>query len=342
MVTTGGHYYLFFSGNDWDSANYAVGVAICIGPLGPCSDASPSPILSSGPGVAGPGGESVFADTSGNFWIAFHAWVPGAVGFPNSRDLYLRRLTFSATGATVATPGLGPARTPPALPPAGRSPVRPDRRTAARTSSVGPRQRNSSTSPSSERSIRNVASSLKRRASSRPWSKVVASLAALRTTTSQSPESAGISSTWLPAGQDGGGRLRPPTGQSGEPVRAVADQRQIVGDGGRADAELGGDATLVDQVSLRRSSCTTRVPRTHWPRSLSGVQMMTCSTSGSSAATAAPLARASSASSSTIGHTSDAKGTKCRLRAARPATTGRGRRPRPSCSRARGRCERTQ
>jgi Glycosyl hydrolases family 43 len=105
MVTTGGHYYLFFSGNDWDSGNYAVGVATCIGALGPCSDATPNPVLSSGQGVAGPGGESVFADTSGNFWIAFHAWVPGAVGFPNSRDLYLRRLTFSPTGATVATPG---------------------------------------------------------------------------------------------------------------------------------------------------------------------------------------------------------------------------------------------
>ena len=105
MVTTGGHYYLFFSGNDWDSANYAVGVATCTGPLGPCIDANPSPILSSGPGMAGPGGESVFADSSGNFWIAFHAWVPGAVGFPNSRDLYLRRITFSATGAAVATPG---------------------------------------------------------------------------------------------------------------------------------------------------------------------------------------------------------------------------------------------
>jgi hypothetical protein len=55
--------------------------------------------------VAGPGGESVFADTSGNFWIAFHAWVPGAVGFPNSRDLYLRRLTFSGSVPAVATSG---------------------------------------------------------------------------------------------------------------------------------------------------------------------------------------------------------------------------------------------
>jgi Glycosyl hydrolases family 43 len=105
MITTGGHYFLFFSGNDWNSSNYAVGVATCSGPLGPCSDPSPSPILSSGPGLAGPGGESVFADTSGNFWIAFHAWIPGVVGFPNSRDLYLRRLTFSSTGATVAPSG---------------------------------------------------------------------------------------------------------------------------------------------------------------------------------------------------------------------------------------------
>jgi hypothetical protein len=103
MVTTGGRYYLFYSGNDWSSANYAVGVATCTGPLGPCSDASPNPILSSGSGVAGPGGESVFADTAGNFWIAFHAWVPGAVGFPNSRDLYLRHLTFAGLVPTVAT-----------------------------------------------------------------------------------------------------------------------------------------------------------------------------------------------------------------------------------------------
>ena len=105
LITTGGHYYLFYSGNDWNSSNYAVGVATCTGPLGPCADASPHPILASGPGVAGPGGESVFADTAGNFWIAFHAWVPDAVGFPNSRDLYLRRLTLSGPVPTVATSG---------------------------------------------------------------------------------------------------------------------------------------------------------------------------------------------------------------------------------------------
>ncbi len=105
MVTTGGHYFLFFSGNDWNGTNYAVGVATCTGPLGPCTDMTPGPILSGGSGVAGPGGESVFTDTSGNYWIAFDAWVPGAVGFPNSRDLYLRRLNVSGSAPTVAPTG---------------------------------------------------------------------------------------------------------------------------------------------------------------------------------------------------------------------------------------------
>jgi hypothetical protein len=84
-----------------------VGVATCSGPLGPCSEPTPAPILSSGPGVAGPGGESIFTDTSGAYWIAFHAWVPGAVGFPNSRDLYIRRLDLSGPVPTVGAPPSG-------------------------------------------------------------------------------------------------------------------------------------------------------------------------------------------------------------------------------------------
>ena len=57
-------------------------------------------------------------------------------------------------------------------------------------------------------------------------------------------------------------------------------------------------------MRFRRSSWTMRVPRTHWPRSLSGVQMITrVDARSSAAATAAPAARASSASNSTIGQT---------------------------------------
>lgn len=97
MVATGGRYLLFFSGNNWSSQSYAVGSASCSGPLGPCSDVSPAPVLATGPGAAGPGGESVFADGSGAFWIAFHAYIPGAVGYPNSRDLFIRPLDLSGS-----------------------------------------------------------------------------------------------------------------------------------------------------------------------------------------------------------------------------------------------------
>ncbi len=104
LVANGGHDYLFFSGNDWNSRNYAVGVASCTGPLGPCTESSTKPILASGDGVDGPGGESVFTDATGNFFIAFHAWVPGSVGFPNSRDLYIRHLNFSGSLPVVGGP----------------------------------------------------------------------------------------------------------------------------------------------------------------------------------------------------------------------------------------------
>ena len=55
LVTSGGRYFLFYSGNNWNSADYGVGVATCTGPLGPCTDGSPTH-----PGQhlqgAGPGG----------------------------------------------------------------------------------------------------------------------------------------------------------------------------------------------------------------------------------------------------------------------------------------------
>ena len=104
LVAANGRYLLFYSGNDWDSANYAVGVATCAGPLGPCGDTSADPILSSGDGVAGPGGESVFPDANGDFWIAFDAWNPSAVGSSNSRGLYVRSVDLSGVPSVGGPP----------------------------------------------------------------------------------------------------------------------------------------------------------------------------------------------------------------------------------------------
>jgi beta-xylosidase len=101
LVETDGHYLLFYSGNYWGSSDYGVGYATCTGPLGPCTDASPQPIVSSGSGVLGPGGASVFTDSSGSYWIAFAAWTPGEVGYPHSREFYLRRLSLSGASPSI-------------------------------------------------------------------------------------------------------------------------------------------------------------------------------------------------------------------------------------------------
>jgi hypothetical protein len=105
LVTSGGHYFLFYSGNNWNSAGYAVGIATCTGPLGPCTKPLSQPILSSSSSVQGPGGESVFTDTGGSYWVAFDGWVPGAVGYPHSRDLFLRRLDLSGATPVLEAPG---------------------------------------------------------------------------------------------------------------------------------------------------------------------------------------------------------------------------------------------
>jgi hypothetical protein len=101
LVLTGGRYLLFYSGNNWNTSNYAVGVASCSGPLGPCTEPWTQPILSSDADEVGPGGESVFTDASGSPWIAFHAWLPTQVGYPHSRELYLRKLNLSGSEPVV-------------------------------------------------------------------------------------------------------------------------------------------------------------------------------------------------------------------------------------------------
>jgi beta-xylosidase len=101
LVVTAGRYLLFYSGNNWDTADYAVGVAACSGPLGPCSEPWTQPILSGDAHEVGPGGESVFVDASGSPWIAFHAWLPNGVGYPHSRELYLRKLDLSGSEPLV-------------------------------------------------------------------------------------------------------------------------------------------------------------------------------------------------------------------------------------------------
>ena len=93
MTEIGGSWFLFYSGNNWDSADYAIGVARCAGVLGPCMEPLAEPLLGSESNLEGPGGETVFEDAQGNLEMAFQAWMPGAVGYPHPRLLFIRPLT---------------------------------------------------------------------------------------------------------------------------------------------------------------------------------------------------------------------------------------------------------
>lgn len=72
---THGAWWLFYSGNRFDSADYATGVAYCESVSGPCRDLSPVafPLVTS-PGQHAPGGLETFRDASGTFWAVYHTW----------------------------------------------------------------------------------------------------------------------------------------------------------------------------------------------------------------------------------------------------------------------------
>ena len=88
--------YLFYGGNAYFSARYAIGYATCASPLGPCSDSPNNPVLVGSGGMSGPGGPSLFSGTAG-LEMAFSAWA-GTVGYPGGgyRAMYIATVTFES------------------------------------------------------------------------------------------------------------------------------------------------------------------------------------------------------------------------------------------------------
>ncbi len=70
-----GGWWLFYSGNRFDSADYATGVAYCQRLEGPCRDTSrrPFPLVTS-PGQHSPGGLEVFRGANGALWAVYDTW----------------------------------------------------------------------------------------------------------------------------------------------------------------------------------------------------------------------------------------------------------------------------
>jgi hypothetical protein len=106
MVFAAGAYWLLFAGNHWETADYAIGVARCTTPLGPCMQDGSGPLLAATPGstFTGPGSPDVTTSPEGDLLLTFHAWTRGREGYPSgARALRAVPLTFVDGRPTVPT-----------------------------------------------------------------------------------------------------------------------------------------------------------------------------------------------------------------------------------------------
>ena len=102
MVSQGGHYFLLYSGNNWDSASYAIGYAVCRSVIGPCSKPDGAPVLSRHGSEAGPGSPGLFYDGTGQLKVAYHAWTTGHVGYPGgARSLHIGTVEIIGTRLSI-------------------------------------------------------------------------------------------------------------------------------------------------------------------------------------------------------------------------------------------------
>jgi beta-xylosidase len=120
MLPVPGGYAMLYSGGyfgwnpDQRLSPYAMNWARCSGPLGPCKDAGPKPILYSysDPGgagcLSGPGHQSVFRANGGTF-ISFHGW---ATSKGCRRDKDARFLYIAPFGWENDAPAIAPSLRP--------------------------------------------------------------------------------------------------------------------------------------------------------------------------------------------------------------------------------------
>jgi hypothetical protein len=102
MVKAWGTYWLFFSGNWYDSASYGIGVAECQSPFGPCADPDPKPFLGSNRQGAGPGESSIFRD-GGDVYLLYNPFKANDPGPIIPRPVTITRIGFTPQGPYLAS-----------------------------------------------------------------------------------------------------------------------------------------------------------------------------------------------------------------------------------------------
>jgi beta-xylosidase len=96
MIYAAGKYFLFYSGGNYFSSKYAIGYAVCTGPIGPCTDKTvKAPWFSSHQNARGPGGQTFFTTPTGELRMAYHAWGQ-TIGYSSGgiRTLWTDKVSF--------------------------------------------------------------------------------------------------------------------------------------------------------------------------------------------------------------------------------------------------------
>jgi GH43 family beta-xylosidase len=106
MVRHGNVYHLFYSGNRWETKNYANGHATCTAPFGPCKKTSTTnPWQGSKGQMLGPGGADTVKAADGTLFMYMHGWDSPDVGpDKGTRKLWLYRLEFNGQTPSITNP----------------------------------------------------------------------------------------------------------------------------------------------------------------------------------------------------------------------------------------------
>jgi len=109
-----GVWHLLYSGNLWNTDQYATGYAACDSPLGPCRKTMAMPLIMSDSEMSGPGGAETFIDLDGRRWLAYHAWSGDQIGYRlgGARSLRIDRVKLAGPDVLV----MGPTTTTQAVP----------------------------------------------------------------------------------------------------------------------------------------------------------------------------------------------------------------------------------
>eukprot|EP00047_Mylnosiga_fluctuans_P007812 m.4994 g.4994 ORF g.4994 m.4994 type:complete len:333 (-) comp1962_c0_seq1:54-1052(-) len=109
IIKNGGFYYLFYSGNGYNSPKYAIGVARARSLYGPWSKYGNNPVMHTGTNpFYGPGHCSVL-QVGGAWWFVYHAWNNDGSG----RNVLLDEITFTPDGwPAVRSPSVQPQPAP--------------------------------------------------------------------------------------------------------------------------------------------------------------------------------------------------------------------------------------